>query len=80
MEEFITSDIGIATLLTSLNYTIEKIERGSKGRCQFHFMGILKQFEELEKNYWNYNVQVNAHTFFDSMKNIKNRIYGLDRK
>jgi uncharacterized membrane protein len=79
-ENYITSDIGIASLLTALDFKIEKIERENNKRCQFHFLGDLKQFEELAKSYWNYSTQVDAHKFYDSMKNLKNRIYGLDRK
>jgi len=71
---FYTFDLGLASVLVALQHKIIYIDKTERKKVKF----IFQNSEELckaTKEYWNNELKINARTFFDSQKMLKNRIY-----
>ncbi|MBN1325873.1 hypothetical protein JW977_02750 [Candidatus Falkowbacteria bacterium] len=73
-EIFLTFDLGLASVLVSLDYELVGLDKTNSKKVQF----IFKRAESIDlaiNNYWQDNLKVNARTLFDNIKMLKNRIY-----
>lgn len=73
-EPFSTFDLGCAAAIISVGFPLYKLNKSNPRKVQFSF----KEQEEAEKivdDYWSDNLSVNARTYFDNIKMLKNRIY-----
>jgi len=71
---FKTSDIGLCAALISSGYQVEGLEKIKDNRTTFS----IKRDSYLDSNiskYFNHQLEVDALTFFNSMKELKSRIY-----
>ncbi len=73
-EQFLTFDLGLASALTSLGYELLDLDRANPRKVQFIFKRA-KGIDKLTEDYWSNRLMVNARTFFDNQKMLKNRIY-----
>lgn len=73
---FKSHDLGLVACLLSKGFDLEKLERSESGRALF----ILKNSQELEvtvNQFWASSCHVDAHTYFRSLKRLKNQIYSV---
>jgi len=73
-EEYQTYDLGCASALVSAGFEIASIDKTNLRKVQFKFHKEIKLEETVEK-YWADKLKINARTFFDNVKMLKNRIY-----
>ena len=73
-EAFETSDLGLATALISGNYKLASLKRIAHNKVQFVFLFTASINKTIE-DYWSDDLKVNARTYFDNLKALKNRIY-----
>ena len=72
--EFITFDLGLSSALVTMGYEIISIDKTERKKVKFIFQdseGLCKATKE----YWNNELKINARTFFENQKMLKNRIY-----
>ncbi len=72
--EFSTSDLGLATVLVTLNYELLELDRSNPKKIKF----VFKEEENTEKvvnDYFNDRIKLPALTLFNNQKNLKSRIY-----
>ena len=72
--EFSTSDLGLATVLVTLNYELLELNRSNPKKIKF----VFKEEENTEKvvnDYFNDRIKLPALTLFNNQKNLKSRIY-----
>ena len=71
---FLTYDIGLTAALFTAEFQIYSIDKGNPKKATF----IFKKDRDLEKfieRYWSDKLPVNARTYFNNLKMLKNRIY-----
>jgi len=69
-----TFDLGLATVLVTLDYKLLKLEKTNPKKVRFVFKeenGI----EQAMLGYWNDEIKLPAQTLFNNQKMLKNRIY-----
>ena len=72
--EFSTFDLGLATVLVTLNYELLELDRSNPKKIKF----VFKEEENTEKvvnDYFNDRIKLPALTLFNNQKNLKSRIY-----
>lgn len=72
---FQTPDLALCAALCCLDYQIEKIEK--TGQRAIFFITKDEKIDEFIKNFWAHQLKVDALGFFNSIKEIKTRIYAL---
>jgi len=71
------SDLGLATLLLTLQYELVKLERADEKRINFIF-NCSDGFDEAVNNYWsNVEMPVSVQALFNNHKLLKNRLYSI---
>lgn len=70
---FKTSDLALASVI-SLFIPLEEINKENPRKADFVFKQS-KKLEEIIKQYWNRELQIEPRQFFDQIKAIKTRLY-----
>ena len=73
-ENYQTSDIGSATALISIGYSLSSFDKTNSQRALFIFDNS-PELQASLKGYWSGNLLVDAKTFFENHKWLKSRIY-----
>lgn len=71
---FYTYDLGCISALVSLGFELVSLDKSNHRKVQF----VLRReigMEKIVDDYWADRLEVNARTFFDNIKMLKNRIY-----
>ncbi|MFA5232735.1 MAG: DUF5659 domain-containing protein [Candidatus Paceibacterota bacterium] len=69
-----TFDLGAAALLVTAGFELIGLDRTNTRKVQFIF-NRTKDIEKVVDGYWTNKLQVEARSFFDNIKMLKNRIY-----
>lgn len=69
-----SSDLGCSAALMSVGFELMKLEKESAHKAIFVFRDQ-EGIEENINNYFSDKLPVNARTFFDNIKNLKNLIF-----
>ncbi len=72
--EFSTFDLGLATVLVTLNYELLELDRSNPKKIAFVFKRK-KNIEQVVNDYFNDRIKLPALTLFNNQKNLKSRIY-----
>ncbi len=75
-EQFITYDIGLASALITLGYTLWDVDKSNPKKSQF----IFRRDEHIEKminQYWDDKLTLPARSLIDNLKMLKNRLYSV---
>ena len=75
-DQFITYDIGLASVLVSLGYTLWDIDKSTPKKSQFIFKRD-EHIDQMVDEYWDGSLSVPARGLFDNMKMLKNRLYSV---
>ena len=67
-------DLGLATALVSLNHDLYGTERTKSGRVYFVFSDT-PALRNMTKAYWDNSLNVDARTYSEVFKTLKNLIY-----
>jgi hypothetical protein len=73
-KNFSTYDLGLATVLVTLNYKLIKLDKTNPKKIRFVFEEDAK-IQKLMVDYWNDKIKLPALTLFNNQKMLKNRIY-----
>lgn len=71
---FECSDISLASALFYFGYKIEAINKNNPSRAIFVFERDGK-LDELIQGFWAHSLEVDPLSYFNSLKEIKNRLY-----
>lgn len=75
-EQFITYDIGLASALVTLGYTLWDVDKSNPKKSQF----IFRRDEHIDKminQYWDDKLTLPARSLLDNQKMLKNRLYSV---
>jgi len=72
--KFSTFDLGLATVLMTLDYELLELDRSNPKRIGFIFKRG-KDIEKIMNDYFNDKIKLPAQTLFNNQKAIKNRLY-----
>jgi len=72
--EFSTFDLGLASVLITLEYELLELDRSNPKKVRFVFRRE-KNIEGVMSDYFNGKIKLPAQTLFNNQKNLKNRIY-----
>ena len=72
--EFSTFDLGLATVLVTLDYELLELDRSTPKRVRFVFRRE-KNIEQVMTDFFDDKIKLPAQTLFNNQKNLKNRIY-----
>ncbi|MFH0968986.1 MAG: DUF5659 domain-containing protein [Patescibacteria group bacterium] len=76
-EYFQSHDIGLVGFLLCQSFELLSLDKALKNKVLF----ILKRSNGLDEainNYWSFNSSVDAQTYFNQIKRLKNQIYSSD--
>jgi len=73
-EIFQTYDMGCAAGLVSVGFELKSLDRSNPQKVLFCFKYEV-DIEEAADDYFVDKLQINARTYFDNIKMLKNRIY-----
>jgi len=71
---FYSHDIGLMAYLLCQNFELVGLDKAIKNKVLF----ILKRDDEINakiKNYWDFNSSVDAQSYFNQIKRLKNQIF-----
>ncbi|WP_407057150.1 DUF5659 domain-containing protein [Desulfobacter postgatei] len=71
---FKTSDLSLIALLQVFGYKIKKIKREETNKVIF-FIEKDNKLDSLIQSFWSRSLSVEPLAYFESLKNIKSRIY-----
>jgi len=72
--EFSSFDLGLATVLITLDYELLKLDRSIPKKVRFVFKRE-KNIEGIMTDYFNDKIKLPAQTLFNNQKNLKSRLY-----
>lgn len=72
--EFSTFDLGLATVLVTLNYELLELDRSNPKKVKFIFKRE-KDIERAINDYFRDKIKLPAQALFNNQKMLKNRIY-----
>jgi len=72
--EFSTFDLGLATVLVTMDYELLELDRSTPKKVRFIFKRE-KNIEGVMADYFNDKIKLPAQTLFNNQKNLKNYIY-----
>ncbi len=75
-EQFITFDIGLASALVTLGYTLFDVDKTNPRKSQFIFRRD-EQIDKMVTKYWDNTLSVPARSIVDNLKMLKNRLYSV---
>lgn len=73
-EQYQTTDIGSATALVSIGYSLVSLDKSNPRRALFVFDDS-NDLQARLKDYWSGSLSVDAKTYFETYKWLKSRIY-----
>lgn len=73
---FVSPDIALCAALCILGYKIENIDKRNPSRA-FFFIRRDPQLDEFIKLYFSHRLQVEPVSYFNSLKELKTRIYHI---
>jgi hypothetical protein len=73
-KNFSTYDLGLATVLVTLDYKLIKLDKTNPKKIRFIFEEDAK-IQKVMVDYWNDKIKLPALTLFNNQKMLKNRIY-----
>jgi hypothetical protein len=73
--QYYTHDLGCATALISAGFVLVSLDKEDPRKVGFIFRSDAKLSKAVE-GYFSDKLIVNARTFFDNLRMLKNRIYG----
>ncbi len=72
---FTTFDLGLTCALFCLEHELTAVDKdGNPNKAQFVFRRTKTIDQDIEA-YWNDRLKLNARSYFDSIRAIKNRLY-----
>lgn len=71
---FTTYDLGATAALTSLGFPLLGIKKGAGSKSLFLFENS-EDLADTAQRYWQQTLNVDAMTYFNSIKAIKNQLY-----
>jgi len=71
---FESSDLGLVSALVSIGWEIKSIDKTDRKKVKFIFPNS-EELSEMTEKYWNKELEIDARTFFEDQKMLKNRIY-----
>lgn len=74
LTHFQSHDIGLVGFLLCQDFELISLDKAMKNKVLF----ILKRsngLDEAIKNYWNFRSSIDAQTYFNQIKRLKNQIY-----
>ena len=72
------SDLGLVTALIALGYAPRG--RSKEGRRVVFLFDSLPEIDEIEENFFNHNLPIDALTFHSTMKSVKQSIYRTEHE
>ena len=75
MNTYATQDLPLAATLVALGYSLIGIERTNPKRAGFCFT-LNSELEAIIEKYHSGKVRIEPRTYFDSLRQVKNRLYG----
>jgi len=73
-QNFSTYDLGLATVLITLDYKLLELDKTNPKKVRFVFKEE-KDIEGIMVDYFNNKIKLPALILFNNQKNLKNRIY-----
>jgi len=73
---FSTYDIGLATALLTAGHKLYEMDKSNRKKVCFHFVKV-KTIDKNVDDYWVSQLKVDARSFFENLKSLKNRIYSF---
>lgn len=73
--QYYTHDLGCAAALVSVGFMLVELDKENPHKVGFIFRGDEK-LNKATEDYFSDRLIVNARTFFDNLRMLKNRIYG----
>ena len=73
-KNFSTYDLGLATVLVTLDYKLIKLDKTNTKKIRFVFEEDAK-IQKVMVDYWNDKIKLPALSLFNNQKMLKNRIY-----
>jgi len=71
---FSTFDLGLATVLVTMDYELLELDRSNPKKVRFVFKRE-RNIEKVMTDYFNDKIKLPVQTLFNNQKNLKNRIY-----
>ena len=71
---FATYDIFLSSVLLSLNFTLDRLDRTNPRKVQFIFQKITG-LDEAVQAYWDKTLRLEPQTVLTNLKLLKNRLY-----
>lgn len=75
-DEYTTNDLAIAAMLVEHDYAIKRLDRNNPNRVVFEFQDTNSAIPTLVDGYWQNLLLVNPRSYFETLKQLKSRIYG----
>ncbi len=75
-EQFITFDIGLASALVTLGYSLGDIDKSNPKKAKFVFFRD-EHIDKMINQYWDDKLTLPVRSFYDSLKMLKNRLYSV---
>jgi hypothetical protein len=73
-QNFSTFDLGLATVLITLDYELLELDKSNPKKVRFVFKRE-RNIEQVMTDYFDDKIKLPAQTLFNNQKNLKNRIY-----
>ncbi len=73
-KDFSTFDLSLVGALLAKGFSLKTLQRSQNGRALFVMQGD-RQLEAAINDFWNFQCSVDAQTYFNRLKNLKNQIY-----
>jgi len=73
---FSTYDIGLASALLTVGHKLYEMDKSNPKKICFHFVKI-RSIDKNVDDYWVAQLKVDARSFFENLKSLKNRIYSF---
>ena len=73
-EPFSSYDMGCCAALVALGYRLLKVDKGQGFKALFLFEWS-EELVEAAQQYWSDDLQVSALSYFNALKNVKNRLH-----
>lgn len=77
-DDYRTTDMGVACALFCVGVILERLEPLDGNRMVFVFTAD-ERIDDLVQNYWSGKLSVDAQKFFNTIRNIKSRVYSSQR-
>lgn len=71
---FSTYDLGLSSALVTAGFPLDHLDKSDLRKVQFVFLRA-EGMDEVIEAYWNHHLPVDASTYFNTVKMLKNRIY-----